>query len=94
MLSGSDNFMTDLTTDQFAIWAYGGGTNEPQRHNPLQQGRSASAINLQFKSQVILVIVSFNIFRVHLKASQKIFVSFFRKYAILIGVSLASKVLN
>lgn len=49
MLSGSGDFMTDLATDQFAIWAYGSGNSGPRLHNRDQQGASAKAINLQFK---------------------------------------------
>ena len=56
MLSGSGDFMANLTTDQFAIWAYGSGNSGPSAHNTEQRGASAKAINLQFK--VILMTTS------------------------------------
>lgn len=56
MLSGSGDFMANLTTDQFAIWAYGSGNSGPSGHNTNQRGASAKAINLQFK--VILMTTS------------------------------------
>lgn len=56
MLSGSGGFMADLTTDKFAIWAYGSGSSGPSRHTQAERGASAEAINLQFK--VILMTTS------------------------------------
>lgn len=55
MLNGSGNFMADLTTDQFAIWAYGAtvSNNIPQAHDGQQYGASPMAVNLQFNPMVI-----------------------------------------
>ena len=53
MLDGSGNFMANLTTDQFAIWAYGNQDTGPGRHNANDFGRSDAVVNLQFEPQVI-----------------------------------------
>lgn len=74
MLSASGDFMADLTTHKFAIWAYGNGNGGPSRHSRDERGASASAINLRFP--VILITVVTN-FRIHLKASHKVLVRLF-----------------
>ena len=52
-LNGSGTFMADLTTNQFAIWAYGDQNNGPGGHAPNERGRTNAAVNLQFQPQVI-----------------------------------------
>ena len=74
MLSASGDFMADLTTHKFAIWAYGNGNGGPSRHNMEERGASASAINLRFKVILITVVINF---RIHLKASHEVLVRSF-----------------
>ena len=52
-LNESGSFMADLTTNQFAIWAYGDQNNGPGGHASNERGRTNAAVNLQFEPQVI-----------------------------------------
>lgn len=52
-LNGSGSFMADLTTDQFAIWAFGDQNDGPGFHANNERGSTAAAVNLQFQPQVI-----------------------------------------
>ena len=68
-VNGSGSFMADLTTNQFAIWAYGDQDNGPAPHPVDKRGRTEAAVDLQFQPQVIWLTVFINS-KMHLKATQ------------------------